>query len=148
MDPLSGTASIFAVISLAFQLTQGAKQFTNVLDTLVKASVEAGRLRNVVLQLHCVAAGVKETLKHQDGIQNNHGHISNIHLALKFCEEEFDAMRNVMRIAEKVSTGKTSASRMWASVRLAYTSDQIEKLATRLERAMSFLNANLLLNLS
>jgi hypothetical protein len=148
MEPLGSAASIFAVVSLAFQLAQSTKEFKRALDAVHNASAEATRLRNVVLQLHCVTASVQHTLEHQNGMDSSDDYISNIHFALNFCEREFGAMRAVLRIAEKVDTEKNSVSRLWASIRLAYTSDQIEKLATRLERAMSFLNASLLLNLT
>ncbi|KAF7533335.1 hypothetical protein G7054_g7172 [Neopestalotiopsis clavispora] len=148
MDPLSGAASIFAVVSLAVQLAQSAKSIKQILDAITHASEAATRLRDIVLQVYYIASSVENFLEERSCSEQNDNYISNVHSALQFCKRELETTEDVLRIAEKIENGKTPIIRGWASVRLACTSDQLDKFTGRLENAMSFLNATLLLSVT
>lgn len=148
MDPLSGVASIFAIISLAWQLGQSALNIKRFLDTLHDAPAEIIRLRVVILQLHSIAEGTKAVLERQLKPHCPNNHICNsIYDALKTCQDKLDLIEKVLPIAGKVNNGHSPFSRNWAHFRLACRKERIEEFERQLERAMSFLHVNLLLNL-
>ncbi|KAF7534007.1 hypothetical protein G7054_g6617 [Neopestalotiopsis clavispora] len=148
MDALSGTASIFAVLSLAFQVAQTAIELKRALDTISNAASEAVRLQDIVLQVHYIATATKDLFERQTSLLEASHYVSQTYFTLAFCERELVALRHALRISEKVKMGKTPVSRTWASIRLACTSDQVEKSTNRLAHALSLLNTNFLLNLT
>ncbi|KAI1209711.1 ankyrin, partial [Annulohypoxylon truncatum] len=121
------------------------KQF---LDTIHNAPTEIIRLRGVISQLQLIAESIKAVLERQKQSQCRNSHIcNNIYHELKTCQSKLNLIEDVLQIAKKVENGQNTLSRSWAQFRLACRKEKIEEFEKQLERAISFLNVNLLLNL-
>ncbi|KAI0435711.1 ankyrin [Xylaria telfairii] len=124
MDPLSGVASAFGIVSLALQLAQSAFDFKRFRDAIHNSPAEVDRLKGVLLRLHLVAEAVKTLLEQQETLLGRHSDTSTtLYLALNTC------LKN------------------WLQLRLACKREQVEDFERQLEQAISFLNSSLLLNL-
>lgn len=147
MDPLSGIASIFSVISLAFQLGQTALGIKRLIETISNAPFEVIRLRDVIFHLHIIADGVTTLLDRQQTLHNEDSPIScDLHHALKTCQNKLELIENVLRRADEFKKGRI-VSRYWANLRLACKKGQIEELERQLEQAILILNVVITTNL-
>ncbi|KAI0456352.1 hypothetical protein F5B21DRAFT_502547 [Xylaria acuta] len=136
MDPLSGIASVIAIISLALQLAQSSSDMKRFLDTIYNAPAEVVRLKGVVLQLYQVAEATKTLLERQENFLGHNSQISaNIYHALNTCQKKLDLIKGVMKIAEKMRNGQSTVSRSWAQFKLAFKSEQVEDFERQLEQA-------------
>lgn len=86
MDPVSGAASILAIVSLALQLQQSAHKVQRFFDAISDASSEILRLKGLVSIVHAIAVNIKtlfeEKLHGEDDVIGGEG----IYDAMKLCQ--------------------------------------------------------------
>ncbi|KAI0966510.1 ankyrin [Xylaria arbuscula] len=148
MDPLSGVASAFAVISLALQLAQSALSIKRFLDTIQNVPTEIIRLKSLFHQLYLVIQTITSLLQLQQGLQSRDAHVSStIYDSLKTCQEKVDLIRNIFQIGQQAKKEENLISRNWAQFKLACNKKKIVEFERHLEQSISLLSVNLLVNL-
>jgi hypothetical protein len=150
MDPLSGAASIIAVISLALQLAGTAQDIRNFTLSVQDAPKELDRLASQLDQFSRIASSIEIVLERQQelGHDINSDIRQNIFGALQLCNQEMIKMGELVEKARKLENGQTKLSRAWGSVRLAFKKEYIEKLEAKLAQSIPALGVSLTLNLT
>ncbi|KAK6845308.1 hypothetical protein PG995_015418 [Apiospora arundinis] len=147
MDPLSGAASIIAVISLALQLAQSAIIVKQYLQTIRHAPAVVIRLQGTLGQLHSTAETIRALLESRSKSHLQDSQLSNhIYVALDACQSKLGLIINIFPIAARVNNGQNGLTRSWAQLRLAGRMGQISEFERQLELAMSFLQLSISLH--
>ncbi|KAJ3565470.1 hypothetical protein NPX13_g7496 [Xylaria arbuscula] len=148
MDPLSGVASTFGIVSLTLQLAQSALSIKRFIDAFHNAPTEIIRLKSLFHQLHLVAQTIASLLQTQQSLQSRSAQVtSNIHESLRTCQEIVDLICKSFQLTQKTINEQSHVPRNWTQLKLACKKKKIEEFERQLEQAISILNMNLLVNL-
>jgi hypothetical protein len=154
MEALGAAASIFAVLSLAIQLGQGAADTARFLDAISDAPAEVHRLRDSLTELHAIADGVRLIL---DKRSTTHGPHAPAAAALPSAQLVVDRLESCKRRLDPITAvinrvtaadGKGPARRAWEKLRFVLRREQVAEMESRLARAVLMLNTALTVNLT
>jgi hypothetical protein len=148
MDPISGVASIFAIISLAIQLGESAIGLKTFLDSIHDAPARIRRLKSSIELLIDISNNVRSLLDHQicQG-EANHRLIQSIYRSLQSCEDKIDLIKDALLLINTTENANP-VLRGWVNIRLACRSKDLEVFADQLDLAINMLGANLSINTS
>lgn len=146
MEPVSGVASIFAVVSLALQLQKSAQNIKRFFDVVSDAPSEVSRLRDLVSSIHVIARNITTAFDPKQQCESN-AIGEGIYDALKMCQSSMNPIECILYGVERKITSRTPISRASALFRLAWKKEQIDEFERKLDRAVSLLNISLTLGL-
>lgn len=144
MDPISGVASVVAIISLAVQLGECAIKAKGFLDAISYSSSEVLRLRRIVDQSHLIADSVRKVLEtDRQQRKGSQQYSESVYTSLAMCLDIVGHIESITSKAKKVHQEKRPLSRAWAQFRMACKQGYIETLERKFYGSIAILNVTL-----
>ncbi|KAF4611370.1 hypothetical protein G7Y89_g15643 [Cudoniella acicularis] len=150
MDPLSGVASVFAVVSLAIQLVDSIREIKGFLHKVTDAPKELEKLVSLLDQLELIVNNVRELLVAQQQLGNglNASICANVENALKNCEANVARFHRVIQPAKIAFTSGSRAKRSLASLKQAWKKKDFEEFEDQLRGSLNILNFTMTMSIA
>jgi hypothetical protein len=140
MDPISGAASIFAVVSLALQLVGSVDNARRFLRNIKDAPVEFQRLAESLDQLHLLLSDITDSLTRYNGLKGMPRPPQSLGMALISCPSRLDELEPLKKSAKLLLTAsKGKASKSWALLKLSMRRKDVDEYDKHVHKAITAL---------
>lgn len=143
MDPLSGAASVIAVVSLTFQVLGSVDNVRRFFRGVANAPRELGRIVESLDQLHCLLNDVAQALSRYQRLNGTPEAPQSLYQSLDICKERMDTLQQVIEKSGAVCGNSKTAPRYWASLKLTLRKKDIAEYERQLSQAVAALQAAL-----
>ena len=143
MDPLSGAASVIAVISLVIQLGNSAHKLSKLLKSIKNAPKELRTLDDDLDRLRDVLAEIGQIAETQKIQESAPAPSFTLLRALESCNARF---RSLETCVSKIALSSLGKGQIWASFKTRSRRDDLQNLYDGLRKSIDHLNTLLILN--
>jgi hypothetical protein len=148
MEPLSCTASVFAVASLAVQLLQSVDNARAFIRNFKSASRELQRLSYLLERLRALLQDVRDVIKRQASLQHFPLPSNTIYSCLRSCKTSLLLVEDEVKGYDsgQLSNRTSCVKKLHLDVKFGFKARNIAHLETRLQQDINDLNTALGMN--